>query len=259
MFEPLYADWRLMKNQIADENIVELEMSVPLRTTDFDCYGKIKPSAVLQLFQDVATLQAEKMGIGLNNMATQGVLWAVIRTAYEVIEQPKPYDRVSVRTWPHDPSKFSFLRDYQIKNSAGKLLVKGTSEWVLMSVDDRSFVPLFSVYEGTRDFIDERNYEKKPRKLKNFDTDGIEPLTLVPRYCTLDINGHVNNSVYADFLVDAIDPGRGYEVRSFQIDFRREVRKDETLNIYTQAIENGVQAKGIDNQGNIMFAARIEV
>lgn len=243
------------ENEIA----VELEISTPLRTTDFDRYCKLKPSAVLQLFQDAATRQADKMGIGFDKMVSRGVMWAVIRTSYEVIKQPELYDLVSIRTWPHDPSKFSFLRDYQIKDSSGELIIKGTSEWVIMSAEDRSFVPLFDIYAGAHELLDERNYEKKPRKLRNFDTEGIEPYTLIPAYSSVDINGHVNNSVYADYFVDAINPGKGYGVRSFQIDFRHEVREGDVLRIYKQATENGVQAQGVDENGTIMFAARIEV
>ena len=248
-----------MDTKTSGESVVELEIREPLRTTDFDRYRNLKPSAVLELFQEAATRQAERMGIGFSTMRDKGALWAVIRTAYEVIEQPGLYEEVLVRTWPHDPSKFSFLRDYQIKSNAGKLLVKGTSEWVLMSVEDRSFIPLFDVYDGTRDFIDERNYEKKPRKLRNFDEGDQEPYTLVPSYSSVDLNGHVNNSVYADYLVDAIDPSKAHSVKSFQIDFRQEVLEGEPLHIYTQQIDGSMQAKGVNDSGNIMFAARIEV
>lgn len=247
-----------MSNNSETERVAELEMHELLRTTDFDRYCNLKPSAVLSLFQDAATRQAELMGIGFDKMQSSGVIWAVIRTAYEVVKQPEIYAEVIVRTWPHDPSKFSFLRDYQIKSLDGELLVKGTSEWVLMSAKDRTFVPLFDVYDGSLDFLEERNYEKKPRKLRNFDESGAEPYTLVPSYSSVDLNGHVNNSVYADFLIDAIDPSRAHVVQSFQIDFRREVREGEQLHIYTQAEENGVCAKGVDAEGTIMFAARIE-
>ena len=240
---------------IKGTGIVELTTSIPLRTTDFDRYKNIKPSAILQLFQEAATRQAEAMGIGFEDMRGEGVLWAVIRTAYDIIEQPEIFDDVQVRTWPHDPSKFSFLRDYQILSKDGELMVKGTSEWVLMSSEDRSFVPLFSVYDGTRDFIDERNYEKKPRKLRDFDASGATAYTLTPPYSSVDLNGHVNNSMYADYIADALSPDAGFCPRSFQIDYRREMLEGKPAHIYTAATEDGMQAKGVDDEGNIMFAA----
>ena len=239
--------------------VADLEMSVPLRTTDFDRFTELKPSAVLQLFQEAATRQAEEMGIGFGSMYDKGVLWVVIRTRYEVLKQPHLYDEVLVRTWPHDPSKFSFLRDYTIKDSSGNLLVKGTSEWVLMSREDRSFVSLLSVYNDNPVYIEQRNFDKKPRKLRNFDHEGAEPFLVCPPYSTVDLNGHVNNANYADLVVDAINPKKGHTVKTFQIDYRREVREGEPLRIFTHQIESGIEAKGLDEEGNVMFAACIEV
>ena len=118
---------------IDTELTVDLKVTVPLRVTDFDRYGRLKPSAVLSLFQEAATVQAGVMDIGHDAMERRGVFWAVIRTYYEVIQQPQLYTSVQVRTWPHSPSRFSFQRDYIVTSLDGEMLLRGTSEWVLMS------------------------------------------------------------------------------------------------------------------------------
>ena len=69
---------------IDTELIVDLKVTVPLRVTDFDRYGRLKPSAVLALFQEAATVQANVMDIGHDAMERRGVFWAVIRTYYDV-------------------------------------------------------------------------------------------------------------------------------------------------------------------------------
>ena len=66
---------------IDTELIVDLKVTVPLRVTDFDRYGRLKPSAVLALFQEAATVQANVMDIGHDAMERRGVFWAVIRTS----------------------------------------------------------------------------------------------------------------------------------------------------------------------------------
>ena len=44
-----------------------------LRWMDFDQYGRLQPFALLDMCQDVATLQAEEMGIGHDEMLARGV------------------------------------------------------------------------------------------------------------------------------------------------------------------------------------------
>ncbi len=52
------------QRMIDTELTVDLKVTVPLRVTDFDRYGRLKPSAVLSLFQEAATVQAGVMDIG---------------------------------------------------------------------------------------------------------------------------------------------------------------------------------------------------
>lgn len=241
---------------IDTELIVDLKVTVPLRVTDFDRYGRIKPSAVLELFQEAATAQAGVMDIDHAAMEHRGVFWAVIRTYYEVIRQPELYTSVQVRTWPHSPSRFSFQRDYIISSLYDEVLVRGTSEWVLMSLETRQFVSLADVYEPPENLLDERNFERKPRKIRDFETDDAAPYVIVPPYTSADINGHVNNSVYADYPFDAINPGEEHNVKSFQIDFRHEVRTGQPLFIYTARDEGVILTKGVDEQGEVAFSAR---
>lgn len=243
---------------IDTEPIVDFSATVPLRVTDFDCFGQLKPSAALALFQEAATQQADLMGIGHADMERLGVFWAVIRTYYEVIAPPRLYTSVQVRTWPHSPSRFSFLRDYTMMTMEGEELLRGTSEWVLMDPETRSFVTLADVYQAPDNLIDEKNFERKPRKLKDFDAMGIEPVLITPPFCAADINGHVNNSVYADYPFDALEPKASRQIRSFQIDFRHEVHVGETLAIYNLLDAGALQSKGVNESGEIAFATRTE-
>lgn len=235
---------------------VELKVTVPLRLTDFDRHCRLKPSAVLSLFQEAATKQAELMDIGYDAMARRGVFWAVVRTYFEIVEQPALYSTVLVRTWPHTPSRFSFLRDYVISTEDGTPLVRGTSEWVLMDRETRAFVALSDVYEAPDNLIEERNFEKKPRKIKDFDAGDVAPFVVVPPYSSVDMNGHVNNSCYADYPFDAISPESGCSIRDFQIDYRHEVLANRPLGIFSVVEGDALLTKGVNEEGETMFASR---
>lgn len=241
---------------IDTELTVDLKVTVPLRVTDFDRYGRLKPSAALSLFQEAATAQAGLMNIGHDDMEALGVFWAVIRTYYEVVKQPELYTSAQVRTWPHTPSRFSFQRDYVMTSLDDEVLLRGTSEWVLMSIESRQFVNITDVYTPPENLIDERNFERKPRKIADFELSGSEPYLVVPQYSAVDVNGHVNNSFYADYPFDAVSPDGSYALESFQIDFRHEVRQGEELAIHTATQGDEFLAKGINASGEAAFLTR---
>jgi len=237
---------------------MEMELDYRLRWLDLDRYGRIQPVTVLDLCQDVATLQAEDMGIGRDDMLKQGVFWAVVRLKYEIVREPGSYATVRVRTWPHTPSRFSFLRDFTISDTAGDLLAKATSEWVLMNVQTRKFVRMSDHYNGPTDFIEDRAFQKKPRKIVTFD-EGNRPVhTVVPAFSDIDVNGHVNNARYPRFAVDALNPGEQDAIRSFQIDYRHEVLPGQPLHMHTLVQGANVLQKGVREDGQVAFACALE-
>lgn len=235
------------------------ELDYRLRWLDFDRYGRIQPTAILDLLQDVATLQAEEMGIGHDAMLAKGVFWAIVRMKYEIVREPSHYEVVSVRTWPHTLTSFSFLRDFHIRDANGELLVKASSEWVLMDAETRKFAKVKDNYDGPTDFDDTRSFDRKLRKVPGFDEGNRPTFTIAPAYCDIDVNGHVNNARYPTFVVNALNPGQEGAIRSFQIDYRHELLPDSPITVHTLVESGHVLSKGAREDGNIAFACDIEL
>lgn len=236
---------------------LSLELDYRLRWMDFDRYGRMQPKAMLDIFQDVATIHAIEMGIGRDDMVKHGVFWAVIRTKLEVLRDPVNYQVVTVRTWPHTPTRFSFLRDFYMSDKDGRLLVKATSEWVLMDIETRKFVSVADVYNGPTDFDEERAFERKPRKALSFEEGNRPVVTITPSYTDIDVNGHVNNAVYADFVINALNPSEEGSLKTMQIDYRYEAKPGEPLAVHTLVEEGCVRSKGLNEKGDIVFASEM--
>ena len=238
---------------------LEIALDYRLRWLDFDRYGRIQPVTLLDMFQDVATLHANEMGIGRDDMLEHGVFWAIIRMKYEMMRNPENFHTVRVRAWPHTPSSFSFCRDFEMTDEDGDVLAKATSEWVLMDVETRKFAKMKDYYHGQRDFSDKRAFGRKPRKIVSF--EGVEgPVrTVVPAFSDIDVNGHVNNARYLRFVMDALNPGDHEAIRSLQIDYRHEVLPDSPLAVHTFRNGDTVSVKGVRDDGEVAFACVIEL
>ena len=238
---------------------LELELDYRLRWLDFDRSGRISPVTVLDMCQDVATLHAEQMGIGRDDMLRQGVFWAIVRMKYEVVKAPEHFHMVHMRAWPHSPSSFSFQRDFMVSDEGGNTLVKATSEWVLMSVETRKFAKMKDYYHGSNDFSDERAFPAKPRKIGRFDEENRPVYTVVPAYSDIDVNGHVNNARYLRFVLDALNPGEEGAIRTLQIDYRYEVLPDEPLHIHSFVENETALCKGVNQDGEVAFVCAMEL
>ena len=226
----------------------------PLRTSDFDCRGQIKPSAVLDLFQEVAGAHANELGIGFDALLEKGLLWAIVKVKFRIEKQINVHQRVVVKTWPLPAGRVSMQREYLIEDEEGKPLVKGSSEWVMVHSEKRRIVPPINVYP-LDEYCEERMFEGKFTKVPDF-VDLENAFDIIPSFCELDRNGHVNNIRYADYVLNALKPEK-QQIRAFQIDFHREVMSGMKLSLYLSQNEDTLLSKGISESGEKMFSCSL--
>lgn len=226
-----------------------------LRANDFDCRNKLLPSAILDLFQDAAGRHANELGVGFSAMLERNVLWVIVRVRFQVLRTPPLYSRVKVITWPLAPTRASCRRDYIIEDEQGQPLVKGTSDWVFMHCEKRRLLPATDVYP-LKQFCDSLAVEDKALKLHNFEHEG-EAYNVTAGFCELDMNGHVNNTKYANFVLDAVGLRDDEEIESFQLDYRKEVKAGEQLSVLSRRNDGEILAKGLGEDGAVRFTCRI--
>ena len=175
-----------------------------------------------------------------------------------MVRNPQYFSKVTVRTWPHSLSRFSFLRDFEMRDEEGGLLVVASQEWVLMDVETRKFASVKDFYTGPMDFCEDRVFEKKARKAPSFDEGNRPDYVIVPGYSSIDLNGHVNNAIYAGFVIDALNPGPEGDLKTMQIDYRHEVLPDRSLTVHTLVEEGRSLSKGVNEDSVVAFGAVME-
>lgn len=232
------------------------ERKFNLRASDFDCYVRMTPSAILDLFQEVAGAHAEELGIGFHPLIEKKMLWVIVRAKYTVIKQPEIHTSVTVKTWPLPPTRLGFRREYLIEDLDGNTLIKGTSDWVLMHSEERKLIPCGDIYPKGYIFCGDKNFEEKTARLRDFEADS-GTFTVIPAFCDLDMNGHVNNTKYANFVLNSLNLNRNEVIETFQTDYHHEVKRDTALNIHIKRDGKEILAKGTDTGGENMFFSKI--
>ena len=228
-----------------------------LRTSDFDKNKRLLPSAVLDLFQVVAGEHASALGCGIDELQKSDLIWVLIRTKYQVLKQPLMFSSVVVKTWPLPPSRVGFQREYLMENEAGEPLIKATSDWVIINLETRKITPAKNIYPDGFAFFEAKNFECRISKLPDFEASS-GGINITPLYSQLDMNGHVNNTKYANYSVDALNPNEE-EIVEFQIDYRHEVKCGERLNVFCLCEGEKALVKGVGDDGQIKFITQMVI
>lgn len=229
-----------------------------LRTSDFNCYDNLMPHAILDFFQDVAGIHADILDIGYEKMISRNLIWVLVRTKYEVIKNPHSYETVKVTTWPKKKGKIDFDREYTIEDLNGNLLVKGVSKWIVVNVNTRRISLAKDINYNTEPCSLE-NFPGSFPKIDDFSIEDCNCYETMTTFSDLDHNMHINNINYAKYILNAIKLKKDELVKTFEINYVKELQKDEKVLIYSKKDGKTILIKGIINTNEISFVAKIEL
>lgn len=236
---------------------VYYEHKVRLAGMDVDGRGICKASALLNHLQIAAALAAEEGGFSREILIEKyGAFWMLARSWYRLERPLRWEEEITIRTWHRGGRGAMMYRDYDIY-AGGVPVGESVSGWVLAGVDTRGIVRLSSVRElegtGGGELCKTRTLSKlrRPETLR-------EAERRLMRYSDTDINGHVNNTRYADFACDAAGLERLAEDRflsSMQIGYLAECRPGDLITMETAEEPGASYVRGIDESGKSRFEA----
>ena len=231
---------------------------------DVDYFKKIRLSKLFSYLQEISSLHSASLGIGIETLAKDfNVAWALVRMRVDVIKFPEWNQEITVETWPLEPKKLEFERDYFVKDKDGNVLVKAISSWVIIDLDERAIRKSELIKIDYPELITQRAIDCKFAKLKPFG-ECIHSYSKKIGYSDIDINGHLNNRKYIDYLMDcfSLEEHSKYEVSSIQVGYIKEALPGDNISFYkdtSMASQGIVYIEGVDEAGQKLFKAQVDI
>lgn len=232
------------------------ECKQTIDSRDVDGTSCCKASALLGHMQEAATQAAEVSTFGRKALMDRYHAFWMLTRIWLRLDRPLYWgEELTIRTWHRGGKTAVLYRDFDLL-VGDEPVGEGVSAWVLADVASRRLLRLGDVPElqGTEG----GNCKSvKLSKLKK-----PELLTVVERrpmrYSDTDINGHVNNTRYADFACDAAEmPRTGQFLSELRLGYLAECRSGEILDIARGGGQDRPFILGRDTQGTPRFEAEL--
>lgn len=207
--------------------------------------GTIKIPVLFNYMQGATGAHANAIGFGSADILQRGLTWVISRYRLSVTTLPKLYDKFNITTWRSGENGNFAIREFDITDESGNTLIQSTSSWILLNFIKRESVrpsELFPGYPVNPERAIEDSFSSVPTisSLPDISEPQYEKEFAVRR-SDLDMNNHVNNSIYTSWILEAgEDLNEGRKLKDIVINFRGEVRYGE--NVISQAVtdkENG--------------------
>ena len=204
------------------------------RYGDFKTFDKIKPSAVMDFIQDIATRHSEECGYGMKKLREMGIAWLMQGIKVHFESPVKTFDSLSVSTAVKHMKGVVSERGTLISQN-GELKAKAVAAWFM--IDTNRMRPIRIPNEiaekyGTYDFKDDFfNY----KKCTVLETEKAYSITVRNR--EIDTNNHLNNQKSAEILMDALP--FDFEFTDMNIFYKKAAYLGDELEVCIKQIENG--------------------
>ncbi len=205
---------------------------------------------ILDIFQKAAVEHGTKLGFGHDDMLKQDVFWVLLRTKF-TLHNNKEVENYTSITYPKEPNKIDFNREYQIKYN-DEVLVDGISKWLVVSLSTRKIKRDHNMVYHSK-IVDDSLFNDVD-KIKFDITKFNVTTTYQVSNKDFDRNNHVNNASYANMIEKIIDTTK---IREFQIDYLNEITNNIVIDLLSYKEEDYLYIIGRSND-KICFSAKIK-
>ncbi len=235
---------------------------------DIDFFKRLKLSYLFNYFQNIAGLHSESTKLGIGKLQNEyGAAWVMIRMMLDINRMPGANEDILIETWPVEPKKMMIDRNFIVRDMNGNILVSAISTWVILDMEKRQMVKIDSIIPPQHpEFLESKAIDRKFEKLKPLGE--LQPVyKKLVGFSDIDINGHVNNAKYIDYILDcfSVEKHGEYQIKSAQISYVNEAVAGDIISLYkdTAHMDGGNKAvyiEGIsETDGKVYFQAYVEV
>lgn len=193
---------------------------------------------LLRYCQQIGTEDAEHYGITPELYASTHTSYVLAKLALHITRTPRVEEIITVQTEPEALHRAVNRRFTTFCDAQGREEVCVDSRWVLIDTDKRMILRKHPEGFPTTGWVDKLDREL-PIKLTKVKREDCEELgTHRAVYSRCDRNGHINNTVYADLICDALplEVWRTHTVTDVILYYHKEVPMGESTRLYRAAV-----------------------
>ena len=206
-----------------------------VQTSEMDFTNKISLPSIAKIFQEVAFHHANKLGFGVVHLEKDNNIWVLSKLLFRIKRYPQLDEKMEIHTWPKGLERLFALRDFEIFDEAGDVIAGGSGYFLIIDSQTRRPQRVDTLREAIEVYPDKHAIPEKASNSIDF-SNPEENFSIKIRYSDLDLNDHVNNAKYIQFVLDSYDKVFLTEnvVEFCEVQFLSELSFDDDITIMTE-------------------------
>ena len=174
-----------------------------IRSYEVDCRNRLSILSMFSLLQEAAGRHADALGVAIHQLQAENYTWLLSRLKIKITSYPSWKDRIRISTWPSGTQGLFALRDFELINDDNHVIVAAVSAWLVLDIRKRRPVRISPFVDRLKPLA---GYHSLPDRLDKLpgSVDHTYAKNFTVRYRDLDINQHVNNVSFVEWIVESV-------------------------------------------------------
>jgi len=215
-----------------ERNYSYLELDYKINSHYINTNKKLGLYGLLGILQDVAGEHALRLGFGYEDSKKKGFFWVLVRQKLRINRWPDWNDLVTIKTWTKDIIGIYAIREYEIFVNDQKIGDCSTT-WMILDSQTRRPKKIDNLDNLFKPRL-EKTLEYNAQKVsipKEIDSER----RLKVQISDLDMNNHVSNIKYAEWILNLIPFSyhKEYVIKEYEINFSNEILLGEKIELFS--------------------------
>lgn len=239
------------------EDLTKYSESFKIRASEVDQNGQATLSAICSLFQEVAGNHALKLNFDITQLHEQNLTWVLHRMDIKIDRFPDWRETITIKTWPAAGDALRAYRDYIILDEDNNQLGCCLSYWMMINLDTRRPTRMPKEVLELRLKEIEHVLPVKTNRMKPFEDHESETQFTV-RKSDLDMNNHVNNARYVEWMLEFYTADRLSNIKEIDIMFVQESIAGDQVTSQQNILDSAAKHQLKNQHGKILALAEIK-
>ncbi|MFC1976207.1 acyl-[acyl-carrier-protein] thioesterase [Chloroflexota bacterium] len=209
-----------------------------IHSYEVDPKGQATVPFLCQFMQESAWHHAENLDVGFARLHERNLAWVLSRQRVVIDTYPRWGDTIKIHTWATGKGRLFWYRDFKILDNDDNPIGRAATAWFVIDMTSRKPQRADSLQITLPDQI-ECVFDRRPGKVDTL-SSGILTQSTKVGYRDMDVNAHVNNVKYIDWLLDAFDLAfhEAHILPELEINYLSEASYGDEVSVIHQTIDS---------------------
>jgi medium-chain acyl-[acyl-carrier-protein] hydrolase len=174
-----------------------------VRDYEVDAQGRLSVLTLCHLMQEAASRHAQTRGMAVDQLRAENFTWLLSRMLLRITDYPGWQEPIEIQTWPTGIEKRFALRDFRATDQEGRVFGASISAWLVIDTVKWRLARIEPFLDRFVLRPDDRALPGRLAKLPRL-AEAEHERTFSVRYRDLDLNQHVNNVSYLEWILESL-------------------------------------------------------